>query len=68
MSQAREGIPLRNICGEPPLFPDAAGAAFQWDNGDCKNVTVVGDRGVASVGYHTEKPTSIVILLCHTSS
>jgi len=67
ISQAREGIPLRNIFGEPPLFPkkfisDAAGAAFQWNNDGCKNVTVEGDRGVASVGYKNEKPTSIVIL------
>jgi len=64
---AREGIPLRNIFGEPPLFPrkfisDAAGAAFLWNNGVCKNITVEGDRGVASVGYENEKVTSAVVL------
>ena len=45
----------------PPLCPetfisDAAGAAFEWENGACKNITVPGDRGVASIGHVDGKP------------
>jgi len=67
ISHARNGIPLRNIFGEPPLFPqrfisDAAGAAFDWNGGVCKNVSIEGDRGVASVGFCGRKINSVIIL------
>jgi len=67
ISHARNGIPLRNIFGEPPLFPqrfisDAAGAAFDWNGGVCKNVSIEGDRGVASVGFCGKKINSAIIL------
>jgi len=67
ISHARNGIPLRDIFGEPPLFPkrfisDAAGAAFEWNSGICKNVTKEGDRGVASVGFKGKKLTSVIVL------
>ena len=67
ISEARNGIPIRDIFDEPPLFPktyvsDAAGAAFEWENGTCKNVTEKGDRGVASVGHMDGKVKSVALL------
>ena len=34
---------------------DAAGAAMSWTNGECKNLSIPGDRGVAAVGFEKEK-------------
>jgi hypothetical protein len=67
ISTALEGIPLGDIFGEPPLtvvryLSDAAGAAFEWTDGQCKNITEEGDRGVASIGYGPRGPTSVSIL------
>jgi hypothetical protein len=64
---AKLGLPLAETFEAPPLFPctfvsDAAGAAFEWENGICKNVTVPGDRGVVSIGYTESQLTSISIL------
>jgi hypothetical protein len=49
------------------LFPlkfisDAAGAAFEWNGKVCKNITVPGDRGVASIGFQGEKIRMIGII------
>ena len=41
---------------------DAAGAAFEWSEGKWSNVTIEGDRGVASVGYEKEKVRSVALL------
>jgi len=62
-----EGLPLGNIYGEIPLvakqfISDAAGAAFEWTNGKSKNITVNGDRGVASIEYEQGKPIGAIIL------
>ena len=62
ISTALDGIPLGDIFGEPPLMvvrylSDAAGAAFEWKDGHCKNITEEGDRGVASIGYGPRGPT-----------
>jgi len=67
ISEARTGIPIRNIFDEPPLNPetfmsDAAGAAFEWENGSCKNVSEKGDRGVASVGHIEGKVTRVALI------
>lgn len=67
ISGCKDGIPLIEIVGGPPLqtvefLSDAAGASFEWKNGTCKNTTVDGDRGVASVGHKMGKPTSVVVL------
>jgi hypothetical protein len=67
ISEARTGIPIRNIFDEPPLSPetfmsDAAGAAFEWENGSCKNVSEKGDRGVASVGHIEGKVTRVALI------
>ncbi len=67
INTARNGIPLGETFGEPPLFPlkfvsDAAGAAFEWHEGVCKNVTSPGDRGVASIGFQGEKIRVIGII------
>ena len=56
---AKNGLPI----SLPPLGPpisavkfisDAAGAAYSWSDGVCQNLTVPGDRGVASVGFDGE--------------
>ena len=56
---ARKGLPI----GFPPLNPpvsavkfisDAAGAAYRWTGGVCENLTIAGDRGVASIGFDGE--------------
>jgi hypothetical protein len=64
---ARGGLPRRELYEEPPLFPlkfvsDAAGAAFEWRSKVCKNVTIPGDRGVASIGFQGEKIRMIGIV------
>jgi hypothetical protein len=64
---AKLGLPLAETLEAPPLFPctfisDAAGAAFEWENGQCKNVTIPGDREVASVKYLKNCVESISIL------
>jgi hypothetical protein len=61
------GFPLGEIFGEIPLvakqfISDAAGAAFEWTNGKSKNITVNGDRGVASIEYEEGKPIGAIIL------
>lgn len=57
---AKNGLPI----AFPPLGPpvtavkfisDAAGAAYRWTDGICENLTISGDRGVASVGFDKEK-------------
>jgi hypothetical protein len=67
INAARMGLPLAETFEAPPLFPlkfvsDAAGAAFEWKDGKCKNVTVPGDRGVASIHYAGNRPISISVL------
>ena len=42
-------VPLGDIFGEPPLkgvrhMSDAAGAAFEWTDGHCKNITEEGGQ------------------------
>ena len=61
------GFPLGEIFGEIPLvakqfISDAAGAAFEMSNGKSKNVTVNGDRGVASIEHFEGKPIGAIIL------
>ena len=57
---AKNGMPI----SAPPLGPpvtavkfnsDAAGAAYRWTDGICENLTLPGDRGVASIGFDNEK-------------
>jgi hypothetical protein len=67
IESARLGLPLAESFEAPPLFPctfvsDAAGAAFEWENGRCKNITNPGDRGEASVKYTNNRLDSISIL------
>ena len=67
ISTALEGIPLGDIFGEPPVtvvkyLSDAARAAFEWTDGHCKNITDEGDRGLASIGYGPNGPTSVSVL------
>ena len=37
------------------FISDAAGAAYRWTDGICENLTLPGDRGVASIGFDNEK-------------
>ncbi len=58
---SRLGLPLTEKLETPPLFPlnfvlDAAGAAFEWEGGKCKNISEPGDRGVASVKFFGDRP------------
>jgi hypothetical protein len=67
VAESRLGLPLGEIFCDPPLetvqfTSDAAGAALEWKDGVCKNVTVLGERGVASVGHDGEKITAVGIL------
>jgi hypothetical protein len=67
VATSRLGFPLGEIFGAPPLgkisfVSDAAGAALQWVNGESKNLTIPGDRGVASVEHSGETPLSVTIL------
>jgi len=53
---AESGLPLPDIPRGPPartlnFVSDAAGAAFEWQGAEWKNVTKIGDRGAASIGY-----------------
>ena len=53
---AKKGLPLSEPQCNPPItaikfISDAAGAAFHWTKGQCKNLTLPNDRGVASVGF-----------------
>jgi hypothetical protein len=41
---------------------DAAGVALEWERGISKNVTVDGDRGVASVGHRGGKILSVCVV------
>jgi hypothetical protein len=64
---AKFGLPIRDIFDEPPLYPvrfisDAAGAVFEWKEGICKNVTEIGDPGVASIGFAKNEILSVSIL------
>ena len=45
------GPPISAVC----FMSDAAGAAMSWTNGECKNLSIPGDRGVAAVGFEKEK-------------
>ncbi len=67
INAARLGLPLTENLETPPLFPlefvsDAAGAAFEWENGTCKNISAPGDRGVASIRYEGNRPTWVSLL------
>jgi hypothetical protein len=67
INTARTGVPLGESYGEPPLFPlnfvsDAAGAAFEWHQGKCRNVSIPGDRRVASIGFLGEEICMIGII------
>ena len=60
VGESKKGLPLRELFGEPPLFPltiisDAAGAALEWIEGKSVNKTKKDDRGVASVFYANKK-------------
>jgi len=44
------------------FISDAAGAAFEWKEGRCRNITEDGDRGAASVEYDEGRPNSVTIL------
>ena len=65
--ESRKGMPLREIFGEPPLFPltiisDAAGAALEWCDGKSVNKSLPNDRGVASIFYTQSKILQTSIL------
>jgi hypothetical protein len=67
ISDSKEGLPIRNLIDEPPLFPltiisDAAGAALEWVGGKSINKTIPNDRGAASVWYQGKKVLKTVIL------
>jgi hypothetical protein len=67
INTARLELPLTGALEAPPLFPqrfvsDAAGAAFEWKEGKCKNISVPGDRGVASIQCEGNRPTWVGIL------
>jgi hypothetical protein len=67
IADSKEGIPIRDLIEEPPLFPitiisDAAGAALEWVNGKSVNKTIPNDRGVASVWYCGKKTEKTVVL------
>jgi len=60
IGESKNGLPLRELFGEPLLFPltiisDAAGAALEWIEGKSVNKTKKDDRGVASVFYSNKK-------------
>jgi len=64
---AEIGLPLPDIPRGPPpttitFISDAAGAAFEWQQSEWKNVTKVGDRGAASIGFQNDK-----IFFCGTA-
>ncbi|MFN9978820.1 MAG: hypothetical protein ACK53Y_02840, partial [bacterium] len=51
-----DGLPIPKFVQYPPLFPvtfisDAAGAAIRRSKGYSTNISIPGDRGVASLGY-----------------
>jgi hypothetical protein len=48
--------------GTVNFVSDAAGVALEWVNGISKNVTVDGDRGVASVGHGEGKILSVCVI------
>jgi hypothetical protein len=67
INASRLGLPLAEPTEAPPLFPlkfvsNTAGAAFEWKDGKCKNVSVQGDRGVASIQYADNQPLSVCVL------
>ncbi len=67
VATSRLGLPLREIFGNPPLgkvcfASDAAGAALAWIDGISKNITVEGERGVASVEHKGEKIMAVSTL------
>jgi len=52
-----DGLPIPKFVQYPPLFPvtfisDAAGAAIRRSKGYSTNISIPGDRGVASLGYN----------------
>ena len=57
---AKNSLPIGLLELGPPIsavrfMSDAAGAAMSWTNGECKNLSIPGDRGVAAVGFEKEK-------------
>jgi hypothetical protein len=67
VATSRLALPLKEIFGNPPLgkvcfASDAAGAALAWIDGISKNITVEGERGVASVEHKGEKIMAVSML------
>jgi hypothetical protein len=67
IAESREGMPIKTVIDEPPLFPltiisDAAGAALEWVNGKSVNKTIPNDRGVASIWYCGKQIQKTVLL------
>jgi hypothetical protein len=67
VADSRNGFPIRDIFGAPPLFPltilsDAAGAALEWVGGKSINKTIKNDRGVASVCHCNNVPQKTALL------
>jgi hypothetical protein len=67
VATSRLGLPLREIFGNPPLGKvcfesDAAGAALAWIDGLSKNITVEGERGMASVEHKKGKIMAVSTL------
>jgi len=64
---ARQGLPIPETKSAPPIrcveyATDAAGAAYQWEKGEGKNISVPGDRGVACIGYDDDTILSTGIM------
>ncbi len=56
---AAKGLPIPALSGGAPIsaikfVSDAAGAAYEWAEGNWVNKTEPGDRGVASIGFDGE--------------
>ncbi len=67
MATSRLGLPVREIFRNPPLgkvcfASDAAGAALVWIDRISKNITVEGERRVASVEHKGEKIMAVSTL------
>jgi hypothetical protein len=67
VAASRLGLPRKEIFGNPPLgqvcfASDATGAALAWIDGISKNITVEGDRGVASVEHKGGKIMAVSTL------
>ena len=61
------GFPIPELRIGPPLsclyfVSDAAGAAYRWEGGKKTNISLPGDRGVASVGFSSAGVDFVAIL------